>query len=487
MKKAFIYPTFIALAILTAGCSKQSGDQGINGQGLPESAQIGFGVTKAIQRAGEATTGDPTQLEIRDLMGETVYINNQIQQDGAAWAFVNTPKNYAWKVGDHTFFGWTAKDANGKSYTGASASGKTLTLSALTLTADNQVDFMYSNVLETTRKSTDKGDTEVPLTFQHLFAGVSFAVYNMTGSETVYHIKSFTVAGLPNKNSASISFDVETAAEEGEEDPVFTKGEAVVTPGTAAADGEFVKITDMTGEVSGTAKYDLLAGEVISSDRTYACIWPQTLPAGVTVTLVYSEDDSEEDITSAFTVPSGTVLESGKRYNFDIQFKGKGLQMNIKVLPWNEVDEAVDYANTTDNNNGVVISATALTIASGAKAGASRTNAVFAAPGTTPIQAYFSVYSPLNGQWKIRMEGDTDAFTLSSSTDGATLSTDGTYVTGPISGRIDFSVSANDATAGKQVQLYFTVVVKDATGAEHEYSLHSEVTRSFNPLTLVTE
>ena len=512
MKKVYIYLTFIVLAVLGTACSKHSAMDPVL-EPKTQEGTIAFS-TKSIMRVEAVTFDGKMQLHIMDDMGAaTPYIDNVIQKTSAGgWDFVNSPKQYSWKVGDHAFFGWTKKDAEDNAYPNVSLAGRVLTLPALTLTADNQVDFMYSNLAETTREEKQTGDTEVPLKFKHLFAGISFGISDVTNDaesedNTIYHVHSVTVSGLLNSNSATITFEPaenqegdgegdgdDTGEGDGEatEPDLFTYSEVKPEYGTGSASGNFVAKSELDAEIPGTGIYDVLAGEV-STTRTYACVWPQTVPTSAKIQVVFTENDSEEEKSYEINFPEGVVWEAGNRYHCDVQFKGKDLQLTIKVLPWNEVDENMDYENKVDNNKGVVISATALTIASGANAGASRTNAVFADP-TKPIEAYFSVYAPANGQWKIRMEGDVEHFTLTSPTidgeddgegEGEGDASEEVFITGPVEGRVDFTVTPKStATQGMNVKLYFTVVVKNAEGVETEYSLHPEVTRSSDPLTL---
>lgn len=67
-----------------------------------------------------------------------------------------------------------------------------------------QFDFMYSNIYERNLNSNPDYVTAVPLEFSYLFTAFSIAAQNLSASEIT--IKSVTIKGLKNKNSATIDF-----------------------------------------------------------------------------------------------------------------------------------------------------------------------------------------------------------------------------------------------------------------------------------------
>ena len=155
------------------------------------------------------------------------------------------------------------------------------------------------------------------------------------------------------------------------------------------------------------------------------------------------------------------------------------LYLQSEVAEWEDNAKNPKYGDADEE--GAIISAGALEFVSGFSGSPSRTSATLES-ATTPLVAYYSVYSPTNGTWRITMKGEkASSFTLASpNVEGASASADGAYIEGPVDQRVFFQVSANDgAASGDSVELWFTVLVGDK-----EYSLHSEVTRSQLPLTV---
>ena len=163
------------------------------------------------------------------------------------------------------------------------------------------------------------------------------------------------------------------------------------------------------------------------------------------------------------------------------------LYLESEVKDW-EMDSLNPKYGTT-NNDGVIISAAALEFLSGAGTVVDRTEVTLASI-TTPLEAYFSVYAPTDGKWRITMKGNkASSFTLGSSNANVissagenitTVSADGGYIEGAIGQRVAFHVTPNSAArSGDSVELHFSVVVGDK-----EYSIHSDVTLSQLPLTV---
>ena len=155
------------------------------------------------------------------------------------------------------------------------------------------------------------------------------------------------------------------------------------------------------------------------------------------------------------------------------------LYLQEEVAEWEDNAKNPKYGEADDE--GAIVSAGALEFVSGNADGSSRTVATLAS-ATEPLVAYYSVYSPTNGKWRITMKGEkASSFTLASpNVEGSSASADGEYIEGPIDQRVFFQVTpASGAASGDSVELWFTVIV-----GEKEYSLHSEVTRSQLPLTV---
>jgi hypothetical protein len=156
------------------------------------------------------------------------------------------------------------------------------------------------------------------------------------------------------------------------------------------------------------------------------------------------------------------------------------LYLEADVLDWIEEQKSIQYGEATAD--GVVVSASALEPITGATSW-SRTAATVASDSF--VRAYYSVYSPTNGKWRITLKGENAAkFTIATDPAGTTgTNADGEpYIEGDVDGRIIFTLTPNGAASGDSVELWFTVVLNGK-----EYLLHSEVTRSNSPLTVTVQ
>ena len=151
--------------------------------------------------------------------------------------------------------------------------------------------------------------------------------------------------------------------------------------------------------------------------------------------------------------------------------------LDFQVMPWVDSEGNVTYGPDD------IVNAVALEYASGAaiKTGGSRRRQNNFDNATDPIIAYFSVFTPENASWKIKVSGATDKFTVTGPT-GSTVSADGTEISGPVNGRVVFKIDRAEGatvTASDQIQLNFYVVTEDG----REISINSEITRR-NELTI---
>ena len=152
--------------------------------------------------------------------------------------------------------------------------------------------------------------------------------------------------------------------------------------------------------------------------------------------------------------------------------------IDLAVIPWDDPEtDAIEYGPDA------VVNALALEFASGAAktdGGSRRRNNNFA-DDTHPINAYFSVFSPDDAQWKIKVTGDTDKLLVTADDATSTSTDDGLELTGAVGGRVHFKVdraAGATITDATQIQLNFYVVVDG-----REISINSEITRA-NALTI---
>lgn len=456
MKKAYKYLTFIVIAVLGVACSKNAALDGPDSD-FDAEPLIRFGEVTTKADDPVADTEKPLQIRVYDYFtkaGETtesVYINDLIQESTTAgtWVFVDPdqPNSYAWKVGDHEFFGWVTKDEGGNVLPNLSASGKVLSLAETELPGSLNPDYRYAadTVVSWTKAV---GGTPVKLTMKHLSAALTYTFTNETDVE--YEITGLTVKDIVTKASATVTY--------------------------GGADGEAVVITPNT--TKNNIALDLEEG-------VKNTVWPQAV-SGATLVVDYTVEGKTEPQSVTIAIPN-TTWEAGKFYNFDIQVIDKSFELTLKVIPW------TDQTGTISYGTGNIVTAVALEYTSGAAVteGGSRRRNNYFANASDPIVAYFSVFAPTNGQWKIKITGDTNDLIVTSANgtksditegEGEEATVTGQQIIGNIggTGRVTFQIArASTATASSTIQLNFLVVANDG----REISINSEVTRR-NALTI---
>ena len=467
MKKAYIYTAIAAMAVLGSACSKNPVDDEFS----TGEYKISFG--KVATKASNDPVADPDkklQITVYDYLTpvsgtENEYFNDKIQEattstaQAPLWAFLGG--SHAWKAGSHEFIGWVSTDELGNE-SGFSYKDKVLTLAESELPGEKNLDYRYASdkVVEWTK---DLKDTPVELAVRHLSSALTYTFVNQTENKT-YEVTGITVGGITTKAGATVTY-----GEEGGEKVVITPNE---TKGNVAlklnTENEQVKTMVWPQEVKGatlTVAYDV----------------------DVTTTTVDEESGEEttntktESLTATIPVPE-TKWEAGKYYNFKIEVVDKSINLTLQVIPWD------DWKGTVTYGTGTIATANALEYTSGAAVttgGGRRRNNYFA-NATDPIVGYFSVYAPSDGQWKIKVTGDTGLLTVTSPQAAKSETVDGTLeISGPIvdengsTGRVYFNIARGSATASNSVQLNFYVVTKDG----REISINSEVTRR-NALTI---
>ncbi len=356
MKKAYIYLTFIVMAVLgTASCSKHSSLD------MPEEKEaqenkIGFGSVSA-QRAGEVTpdASKKRQIQVYDYYTaegtstETEYIDELIQESATAgvWAYVKEGKthSYSWKKGTHKFFGWEAVDSTG-------AAARVLNYNSedkvLTITGENNApvalpgkantDYRYAEIEKvsypdkvtfvidkTTGKKTDV--EPIQLTVKHLSAALSYTVENFTG-------QTYTI------NSISVSNVVTTAA-----------------PAVDFSGDEPATIAYNLGTDKGSVS--LVLGEGDNAVKT--CVWPQTVE-GSKLTVNYKLGTTDKEVT--IDIPK-TTWKVGKYYNFKLQIRPSDVQLIFEVMPWTVVNVPVNTESGSINMSNVTWQNTVVTLNQG--------------------------------------------------------------------------------------------------------------------------
>ena len=303
--------------------------------------------------------------------------------------------------------------------------------------------------------------------------------------------------------------------------PAYTAFEIVLKAAAGPVDLTKVELSS-TSNMVGTVTATLAEGTTTNSagKNIGASTFTDPTDAGTVLTFEFPENTQvtkDEELTfTVFALPIDIVklkmkFYSGADYHeatlksktdgdnitFDACRKHKiyGLALpdsewhvylEADVAEWKEKQLSIEYGEA--DSDGVVISASALTHITGATSW-SRTAATLAT--TSALKAFYSVYSPTNGKWRITLKGDDAAnFTIATDPTGTTgTDADGNpYIQGAVDGRVIFTLTPTDAAAaGDSVELWFTVVMVEGEGdaaVEKQYLLHSEVTRSNSPLTV---
>lgn len=353
MKKAYIYLTFIVMAVLgTASCSKHSSLD------MPEEKEaqenkIGFGSVSA-QRAGEVTpdASKKRKIQVYDYYTaegtstETEYIDELIQESATkgVWAYVKEGKthSYSWKKGSHKFFGWEAVDSTDAPAPGLNynSEDKVLTIvgknnAPVALPGTANTDYRYAQVntvawpSDTMYVITDgktTGVKPVSLTVKHLSAALSYTVENLTN-------QTYTI------NSISVSNVVTTA-----------------TP-TVNFSGNKAEIAYNLGTTKGSVS--LVLGEGDNAVKT--CVWPQTIE-GSKLTVKYKLGTTEKEVT--IDIPN-TTWYAGKYYNFKLQIRPSDVQLIFEVMPWVVVPKEVNTESGSINMSNVTWQNTVVTLNQG--------------------------------------------------------------------------------------------------------------------------
>lgn len=349
---------------------------------------------------------------------------------------------------------------------------------------------------------------------------------NLASAETTSGTKTISAEGTsvtidtlalkPDMTKAVMLAAVEDAEYNGEVIlkyyPAFTAFEY-----TMVAQGEDVDLTkvvikstsDLAGTVTATVKAGQRTGDSgnVIGASTYSVAdgaakeITVNLPDGTQITttdqLTFTVFALPQDITGMTLefyngdnlIATGNLKKDGKDFTFAACKKhriyglavpgGKWhLYLEADVLDWIDDILSIEYGDASED--GAVISASALEPITGATSW-SRTAATLET--TSALKAYFSVYSPTNGKWRITLKGENAGnFTIATDPEGTTgTNADGeAYIEGAVDGRIIFTLTpAAGAASGDSVELWFTVVYDGK-----EYVLHSEVTRSSSPLTV---
>ena len=315
----------------------------------------------------------------------------------------------------------------------------------------------------------------VDLRFNPAFTAFSITV----ASEVAMKIKGFTMTSEKRTNGESIfgpsALNGTVAAKVANGEWTYTVPNPVEDASTASISTTFATALEISKTAPATFVLFAVPADITSL----------TLKFDVTVGEGENEKSETRKVTVSYAKDGDTYAKGDpvtfaglKKHNI----KGIVLPASVnhdvvldfQVMPW------VNDVNSVTYGPDAIVNAVALEYASGAAkmtGGSRRRNNNFA-NATDPIIAYFSVFTPEDATWKIKVSGATDKFTVTGLSDGSTTS--GTEITGPVNGRVLFKIDrVGTVTESDEIYLNFYVVTSD----DREISINSEITRG-NALTI---
>ena len=287
---------------------------------------------------------------------EVKYIDDVIKwkdADTDPWDYAAENTHYHWtKTGTHKFFGWLTTAPDGTAFDTAptwTENTKTLSIRALTMTpASTQFDFVYSNIITRTMNNSAADDHSlVKLEFSHLFSALAMNLENIGEDEIT--VQSVSIAGVNNTKSATIGF--------GNDTPALNYADM--------AGSNFLTTTIQNPALAQNNKIDLYTGATWTQDNPIL-MWPQTASeiAAAEVTLSYTIAGYEDpDNPGELMVITKTVrlnesglfgdkgMEAGKKYIITLRFKGKTIDLNLVVMPWDYQEFDLEYSSSTISAN----------------------------------------------------------------------------------------------------------------------------------------
>ena len=442
----------LAALALGASCTKTVYDEGQQ----TESPAISLSVTEAAQTRAMTDNinfGTPgNRIQVYDFWtdGNTVskyidaYAGPEVESTSSqhiartTWPFVDKSSGelvrYNWtSTGVHKFFGWLAVDATtkdgSKNMTAESFFGdgflfdkdtKVLTIPAKTLDQSTpQFDFLYSDI-----NSVDvtKGvPSNVPMSFSHLFAAVSFGAKNTSASDV--KLLEFRVENLLNKNSATINFNVD-----GPEDSP-NKYAPKVSYGTAPSVGSSPALSVVNSSPGVTVPkqkegtmYNIFGKP--GDSQQFFLMWPQAMNQLHSTDLVTEDTDGNPVypvsykmsvkytvdgvlFTKRINFDNTLAWEAGKKYHYDIIFADKMVELKCVVNPWDYVSEDINFENQTVSvKEGSTLSWDA------SVSDVDVNNKKVAIKDNKPAVGTFTLDTPKGGRWFAYLSGDVDAFKI---------------------------------------------------------------------------
>lgn len=318
------------------------------------------------------------------------------------------------------------------------------------------------------------GEQHVDLRFNPAYTAFSFTV----AAQVAMQINSFTMTSVQRTNGSN-SFGPSVL-----NGPIAAKvqGEAWTYTVPEASESN----TSISTTFATPLNLTLAEGATKTNEATFvlfaapADITSLTMQFNVTVngkaetrklSVSYAKDGTTSDGTT-YVKGDPITFKGLKKHNI----KGIVLPASVnhdvildfQVMPWEDSEGNMTYGPDA------IANAVALEFASGAavtSGGSRRRNNNFA-DETNPIHAYFSVFAPQGGTWKITATGATEKILLQAWNDDDAEPT--TELTGTVGSRVDFLIVRNGASTSDEIQINFSVV----TAGGQEININSEVTRA---------
>ena len=398
--------------------------------------------------------------------GSLMYINDSVTlgtEGGEDWGFSS---GYLWRwtrTGTHNFYGYLDYDAvsglRASSLGNITFANNVLSVPTIVMgRTTSQFDFSYSDKVSVNVEN--KGDGSVILPLNHLFSSLALTIENQ-GDDDV-NIVGLTLQGVKNSKSATVN---------------YTGATPIVDYSVENGSNSF--IAPMAGkELDKGTKVDLFTGEAAGTASNYLLMWPQTASEVEEAKFVLSytidgfmdpENQNELQVfekvlkftdTGRFKDGGGNKLglDAGKKYSINILFKGKTIDLTLRVMPWDYQTFDLDYSqNTITAKSGMANEGVMWLYYWGYDsehdrmdyiAGDRDSRTVVMASGTE-VHGRFYIESPHAGRWQLTMYPAEAAsfFTVEPSSGAITDE----VIKSPNNGLVEFSVKANGNVPSQQI------------------------------------
>lgn len=310
MKNTLLYSA-IVLLLAAAACNKTDGVVR-EGDGFIRFAPAAEETRALVYQS----TLNAETFRVYDFKDGEKYIDNKIKYGTTGWVYVDE-EDYLWKATEHNLFGYSDG-------LGALPENKKVALEAVmttSLASGNQVDYLYSEIVNTTadawkHTTGNTKDTPVKLNMKHLFTAVSMGVKNAKSSEIV--LTSVTIPAIAGNGSATIDYSGSAVNVQ------YTGPTVAETPFVSAA-------AAANAPLSAGGIFDLLTQSVATP--TPYVVWPQTIPAS-TVTVNYTMNGNSYVATAA--IPS-VKWEAGKLNTYLLSINNADdIMLTFTVKDWQE-------------------------------------------------------------------------------------------------------------------------------------------------------